>query len=74
MIGINRIVVLLISVICTHSRARPLPVSSGLMDCLSVSKARNLFIKAHCNLDLEVCMTTDSVQNSLPSGENFYTD
>lgn len=55
--------VLPISVICTHSRARPILVSSGLMDCLSVSKARRLFIKAQCNLDLEVCMATDSVQN-----------
>lgn len=64
-------VVLLISVICTHSRARPLPVSSGLTGCLSVSKARKLFIKIQCNLDLEVCMTADSVQNSFPSGENF---
>lgn len=64
-------VVLLISVICTHSGGRPLPVSSGLTDCLSVSKARKLFIKAQCNLDLEVCMTTGNAQNSFPSDENF---
>lgn len=56
-------VVLLISVFCNHSRARPLPFSPMLMVCFSVSKARNFFIKAQCNLDLETCVTTDSVQN-----------
>jgi len=71
MMGINSMIVLLISVICTHSSARPLPVSLGLTDCLSVSKAIKLFIKAQCDLDLEICMTTDSVQNSFPSGEYF---
>lgn len=64
-------VVLLISVFCSHSRARPLHFSPVLMVCLSVSKARTFFIKAQCNLDLETCVTTDSVQNSFPSAENF---
>lgn len=64
-------VVLLISVFCSHSRARPLHFSPVLMVCLSVSKARTFFVKAQCNLDLETCVTTDSVQNSFPSAENF---